>query len=86
MRNDSGMNEELEALTYSEEYSNYIMENCHGDRIICNGDTLIEAQEEGYLWDDFLDYREKQKSKNWANFEKMVEEYMKSEEYLNQEG
>lgn len=31
----------------------YIMENCHGDRVICNGDMLIEAQEDGYLYEDF---------------------------------
>jgi hypothetical protein len=35
-------------------YAEYIMEHCGGDRIICNGDTLIAAQEDGYLWDAFL--------------------------------
>jgi hypothetical protein len=34
----------------------YIMEHCGGDRMICNGDMLIEAQEEGYLYEDFRDY------------------------------
>lgn len=34
----------------------YIMENCHGERSICNGDGLIVAQEEGYLYDDFRDH------------------------------
>jgi hypothetical protein len=39
----------------------YIMENCHGDRVICNGDTLIIAQEEGYLYEEFReDYVQKQ--------------------------
>ena len=82
MRNDSGMNEELEALTYSEEYSNYIMENCHGDRVICNGNTLIMAMEEGYLWDDFLDSRHA-KSKS---FDVWMATQMLSQEYINSEG
>lgn len=38
---------------FYEEYSEYIMNNCHGDRIICNGDTLIEALESGYLYEEF---------------------------------
>ena len=33
----------------------YIMENCHGDRTICNGDSLIIALEDGYLYEDFRD-------------------------------
>jgi len=37
------------------EYSEYIMENCHGERIIGNGDALIAAMEEGYLYEDFRD-------------------------------
>ena len=47
------------ADTYDEqaEYAEYIMKNCHGDRLICNDDTLIEAMESGYLWDDFLSKR-----------------------------
>lgn len=47
--------EELDDLSCSSEYAEYIMENCHGDRLICNGDTLIRAQEDYYLWDDFLE-------------------------------
>jgi hypothetical protein len=31
----------------------YIIENCHGQRVICNGDTLIEALEDGFLYEDF---------------------------------
>jgi hypothetical protein len=34
----------------------YIMENCHGDRVICNGDDLIIALEDGYLYEDFRDH------------------------------
>lgn len=45
---------ELDDLQYSSEYADYIMEHSSGDRIICNGDMLIEAMEDGYLWEDFL--------------------------------
>lgn len=34
-------------------YMEYIMENCHGDRMICNGDMLVVAAEEGYLYEAF---------------------------------
>lgn len=37
-------------------YMEYIMENCHGERMICNGDMLIEAAEEGYLYEAFRDH------------------------------
>jgi len=46
---------EAEDLSYSQEYAEYIMEHSAGDRLICNGDTLLEAQEDGYLWESFLD-------------------------------
>lgn len=36
-------------------HSEYIMDNYHGDRIICNGDDLIIAQEGGYLYEAFRD-------------------------------
>ena len=39
-----------------EEYAEYIMEHCSGDRIICNGDTLCDAMEDLYLYDSFKDY------------------------------
>lgn len=35
-----------------EEYGKYIME--HGERPICNGDALIAAMEESYLWAEFM--------------------------------
>lgn len=44
-------------LQYSTEYAEFIMENCGGDRIICNGDTLTIAMEDGYLFEEFLDSR-----------------------------
>lgn len=37
------------------EYAQFIMDNAGGDRIICNGDTLISAIEDMYLYDSFID-------------------------------
>ena len=48
---------ELDELAYSSEYAEYIMDNAVGQRIICNGDTLIQAQEDFFLWEEFLDSR-----------------------------
>lgn len=45
----------IDELQNSAEYAEYIMEHSAGDRIICNGDTLTQAMEDGYLFDDFLD-------------------------------
>ena len=39
-----------------EKYMEFIMENCHGDRSIGNGDMLIEAAESFYLFEEFRDY------------------------------
>lgn len=49
---------DLDDLMYSEEYAEYIMEHSAGDRLICNGDMLTVAMEDGYLWDDFIEYME----------------------------
>ena len=43
-----------EDLQWSQEYAEFIMNNCGGDRMICNGDMLIEAQEDGYMFDEFI--------------------------------
>lgn len=45
---------ELDELQFSPEYGQYIMENCNGERVICNGDMLLDLQEEGYLFPEFL--------------------------------
>jgi hypothetical protein len=37
-------------------YMEYILENCQGERPIGNGDMLIEAAEDGYLYEAFRDY------------------------------
>ena len=39
-----------------EEYAEFIMNNCHGDRLIGNGDQLILAMEDNYLLDEFQDF------------------------------
>lgn len=38
-----------------DEYAEYIMEHSAGDRIICNGDTLLAAIEDLYLFSSFKD-------------------------------
>jgi hypothetical protein len=40
-------------MNYDEDaYAVYILENA--DRPICNGDMLLEAMEEGYMLEEFL--------------------------------
>ena len=39
-----------------DQYMEYIMENCHGERHIGNGDALIVAAEDFFLYEDFRDY------------------------------
>lgn len=43
---------QLDDLMYSPEYSEYIME--HGDRPCYNGAMLLDLQEEGYLFEEFV--------------------------------
>ena len=43
---------------YDAEYAAFIIEKSAGERIICNGDTLIAAMESGYYFDRFCDYLE----------------------------
>ena len=47
--------EQLFDLQGSSEYADYIMENAKGDIVICNGDTLIDAMESEYLFEEFLE-------------------------------
>lgn len=44
----------IEELMFSDEYAEFIMEHSKGDRVICNGDTLLAAQEDGYMFEEFL--------------------------------
>ena len=53
-KNQIMSDEQLDRLAVSDEYAIYIMGNCGGDRVIADGDTLITAMEDGYLWEEFL--------------------------------
>lgn len=37
-----------------QQYAEYLMEHTCGDRLICNGDDLTRAMEDGYLYDEFI--------------------------------
>jgi hypothetical protein len=60
MKGNDMTNDEFDAyfdkVDLNEEYMEYIMENCHGERVIGNGDALIIASEEGYLYEEFREY------------------------------
>lgn len=43
---------QLDDLMYSPEYAEYIME--HGNRPCYSGDMLLDLQEEGYLFEEFI--------------------------------
>ncbi len=38
-----------------QEYAEYLMENADSSRVICNGDTLLSAMEDSYMFDSFKD-------------------------------
>ena len=44
---------QMENMQDSDAYVQYIMDNSAGERLICNGDTLLEAMEDGYLFEEF---------------------------------
>ncbi len=46
--------DQLHELESSEDYAEYIMANCAGERVICNGHTLTAAMEDLYLFTEFL--------------------------------
>lgn len=46
----------LDDLMYSDEYFSFLMER--SDRPVCNGDMLIELAEEGYMFEEFIEYFE----------------------------
>lgn len=51
---DKQLDAYIDDLQYSEEYVEFIMNNSNGERMICNGDMLTQAMEDGYLLDEFL--------------------------------
>ena len=48
-------NSQRDDLMYSSDYAEFIMEHSKGDRVICNGHLLLDAMEDGYLFDEFLE-------------------------------
>jgi len=47
--------ERLDELKYEGDYGGYIMANADPEQVvICNGDTLLAAMEQEYLWPEFL--------------------------------
>jgi hypothetical protein len=45
---------EADNLWESDGYAEYIMAHSAGERVICNGDTLLDAMEDYYLFEDYL--------------------------------
>ena len=45
---------QVSELLESDAYPEYIMKHCAGDRLIGNGEMLIDAQESQYLFEEFL--------------------------------
>lgn len=39
-------------------YAEYLFNHSNSPYYICNSDSLINAMEDGHLWDDFIDYLE----------------------------
>lgn len=56
----------IDDMQYSPEYAEYIMEHSKGDRIICNGDTLTQAMEDGYLFKEFSEHQKNKESVSLA--------------------
>ena len=49
-----------------DQYMEYIMENADPSEVtICNGDTLIEAAEKGYLLEEFREYYTELNERDW---------------------
>ena len=48
---------EMEELfpMHCDAYAEYLMNNRTDECVICNGDTLIQAMENGILYDQFID-------------------------------
>ena len=46
---------QLEELQYSDDYAEFIMKHGNNsERSICNGDKLLLAQEDGYMFEEFV--------------------------------
>lgn len=44
----------FESGELDDEYMDYILSHSDGSRLICNGDMLLDAFEDGYLLEEFL--------------------------------
>ena len=51
--NDEEFDEAYDKGEMDAAYAEYIQARPCGDRLICNGDQLLRAMEDGYLLDDF---------------------------------
>ena len=47
---------EMEEGKHDSEWADFIMDNCGGDRVIGNGEMLLIAMEEFYLYDQFVEH------------------------------
>ena len=56
--NDDNSQQQFEQDQYEEQYGEYIMKNCAGDRVISNGNDLLKAVEEGYLYEEFINSKD----------------------------
>ena len=52
--------EQFDQGLLDDSYAEFIMEHSKGDRVICNGDTLLDAMEDGYMIEEFLKFMENQ--------------------------
>lgn len=56
-------NELIDQYQFSEAYVNWLCDNGHNyDVVICNGDTLLDAQENLVGFEDFLNYLQGQET------------------------
>ena len=56
MRDDNVQQQVEQEEEMQQRYAEYIMDHPDSSRPIGNGDMLIQAMEDGYLWDDFLEW------------------------------
>ena len=58
--NDDQFEEAMDNGDLDEQYAEFIMENSRGDRIISNGNSLVIAIENGYMYEQFRDFMTKE--------------------------
>ena len=56
MRDDNSQQQFEQDEEMQQRYAQYITDRPDSSRPIGNGDILIKAMEDGYLWDDFCNY------------------------------